>query len=68
MKMVEEYRVQGVIYLMEKFCEPHGYDLPQLKSLFEQRGIPFLFLEVDLTTPAGQFRTRIEAFLELIQP
>ncbi|MFQ5827164.1 MAG: 2-hydroxyacyl-CoA dehydratase, partial [Dehalococcoidia bacterium] len=68
MQMVEEYRVQGVIYLLEKFCEPHGYDLPHLKSLFEQRGVPFLLLEVDLTVPVGQFRTRIEAFLELVQP
>ncbi|MFQ5826368.1 MAG: 2-hydroxyacyl-CoA dehydratase [Dehalococcoidia bacterium] len=65
-RLAEEYRVQGAIFLLEKFCEPHGYDLPTINSLFQEKGIPFLLLEVDLTTPAGQFRTRIEAFLELI--
>ncbi len=67
MQMLEEYRVEGVIYLLEKFCEPHGYDLPTLTSMFQERGIPMLLLEVDLTTPAGQFSTRIEAFLDLIR-
>lgn len=67
MKFIEEYRVQGVVYLLEKFCEPHGYDLPKLKSLFDAKGLPFLLLEVDLTTPAGQFRTRVEAFLDVIR-
>ena len=67
MRFVEEYRVQGVVYLLEKFCEPHGYDLPKLKALFESKGLPFLPLEVDLTTPAGQFRTRVEAFLDMIR-
>jgi benzoyl-CoA reductase subunit C len=65
-RLAEEYRVQGAIFLLEKFCEPHGYDLPTIKSMFQERDIPFLLLEVDLTTPAGQFRTRIEAFLEMM--
>ncbi|MBI4288325.1 MAG: 2-hydroxyacyl-CoA dehydratase [Chloroflexi bacterium] len=67
MRFIEEYRVQGVVYLLEKFCEPHGYDLPKLKALFEARGLPFILLEVDLTTPVGQFRTRVEAFLDIIR-
>jgi benzoyl-CoA reductase subunit C len=67
MRLADEYRVDGVIFLLEKFCEPHGYDLPRIKSLFQERDMPFLLLEVDLTTPVGQFRTRIEAFLELLQ-
>jgi len=67
LKFIDDYKVQGVLYLMEKFCEPHGYDLPKLKSLFDEKGLPFLLLEVDLTTPMGQFRTRLEAFLDLVR-
>ncbi|MBF8266012.1 MAG: Benzoyl-CoA reductase, bzd-type, BzdN subunit [Dehalococcoidia bacterium] len=65
-QQIEDYRVDGVIYLLEKFCEPHAYDLPKIKDQLDKMGIPFLILEVDLTTPAGQFRTRVEAFLDLI--
>lgn len=64
---VRNYRVQGVIYLLEKFCEPHAYDLPAIKAELDKLGIPFLILETDLTTPVGQFRTRLEAFLDLIE-
>ena len=64
--LAQEYRAQGAIFLLEKFCEPHGYDLPTITTMFQEMGIPLLLLEVDLTTPAGQFRTRIEAFLEMM--
>ena len=65
-QQIEEYQVDGVIFLLEKFCEPHAYDIPNIKDYLDKKGIPFLMLEVDLTTPVGQFRTRVEAFLDLI--
>jgi benzoyl-CoA reductase subunit C len=45
-------------------CGPHSADLPTIKGLFESHNIPVLVLELDVTVPVGQFRTRIEAFLE----
>jgi benzoyl-CoA reductase subunit C len=62
--LTQEYRVQGVILYVQKFCGPHGADLPTIKALFASHNIPVLDLELDVTTPVGQFRTRIEAFLE----
>jgi benzoyl-CoA reductase/2-hydroxyglutaryl-CoA dehydratase subunit BcrC/BadD/HgdB len=38
-----------------------------LQTLFQEHGIPSLRLEVDTTMPVGQFRTRAEAFLEMLQ-
>ena len=67
MKLVEEYRVRAAVLIQQKFCDPHEFDIPPLQELFQQKGIPSIFLEVDLTTPVGQFRTRIEAFLETMQ-
>lgn len=67
LQQIQDYRVQGVIYLLEKFCEPHAYDLPTIKAELDKKGIPFLILETDLTTPVGQFRTRVEAFMDLIE-
>lgn len=67
LQMAQEYRVQGVIGLIMKFCEPHLHDLPPLWDLFSAHGLPALFLDTDITLPLGQFRTRIEAFLEILQ-
>jgi len=66
-RLAEEWRVQGAILAQQKFCDPHEYDLPVIRDFLEGRGIPCLFLEMDVTLPAGQFRTRLEAFLETFQ-
>ncbi|MBI4288609.1 MAG: 2-hydroxyacyl-CoA dehydratase [Chloroflexi bacterium] len=67
-RLVKEYNVQGALLVQQKFCTPHEFDIPKLKAfLQEQFGIPSLFLEVDITIPLGQFRTRVEAFLEMLQ-
>lgn len=67
LKLAKDWNVEGVIVQQQKFCDPHGYDTPAIQSMLKENGIPSLFLEFDVTTPAGQFRTRIEAFLEMIQ-
>jgi len=68
LRLAEEYKVQGVLMIQQKFCDPHELDIPPLTNYLKERGnIPSLFLEFDVTVPAGQFRTRVEAFLELLQ-
>ncbi len=53
--------------MQQKFCDPHELDIPAIKKALEGKGIPTLFLELDVTVPIGQFRTRVEAFLEMLQ-
>ncbi|MFQ5857102.1 MAG: benzoyl-CoA reductase, bzd-type, subunit N [Anaerolineae bacterium] len=67
MQLADEYRVDGVILIQQKFCDPHELDIPPLSWAFEERGLKTLFLEFDVTVPVGQFRTRVEAFLEMIR-
>lgn len=64
--LARDYGVQGAIHVLEKFCDPHAADFPALRAALQQAGIPSLRLEVDVTTPLGQLRTRIEAFLEML--
>jgi benzoyl-CoA reductase subunit C len=66
--LAREYGVQGALLVHLKFCDPHEYDMPHLRTSFQAEGIPSLDLESDVTIPVGQFRTRIEAFLETIAP
>ncbi|OHB74186.1 MAG: benzoyl-CoA reductase [Planctomycetes bacterium RBG_16_59_8] len=67
LRLAKAYNVQGALLVQQKFCDPHELDIPAIKETLEKNGIPTLFLEFDVTIPFGQFRTRIEAFLEMIR-
>ncbi|MDP7470194.1 MAG: 2-hydroxyacyl-CoA dehydratase, partial [Dehalococcoidia bacterium] len=66
--LARDYGVKGALLVHLKFCDPHEYDMPHLRTSLQNVGIPSLDLETDLTIPVGQFHTRIEAFLETIVP
>lgn len=65
--LAKEYNVQGVIILQPKFCDPIEYDMMHLPPALLENGIRSLTLETDVINPSGQFRTRIEAFIEMFQ-
>ncbi|MHC4414338.1 MAG: benzoyl-CoA reductase, bzd-type, subunit N [Planctomycetota bacterium] len=64
--IAEEWNVQGAVILQQKFCDPHEADVPAITESLKAKGIPTLFLELDVTVPVGQFKTRADAFLEMI--
>lgn len=66
MGLAKDYGVQGAILIQQKFCDPHELDTPAITKELNSAGIPTLFLEFDVTVPLGQFRTRVEAFLEML--
>lgn len=67
LKLAKDYNVEGVLLIQQKFCDPHELDIPAIRSHLEKNGIPTYFLEFDVTVPVGQFKTRVEAFLETFQ-
>lgn len=66
LSLAQDYRVQGAILIQQKFCDPHAYDAPVILQALKEQGIPTLSLEYDIIVPLGQYRTRIEAFLEML--
>ena len=67
-KLAKEYNIQGAIVMQMKFCDPHELDTPAIKKALENDvGVPTIFLEFDVTVPIGQFKTRVEAFLEILR-
>jgi benzoyl-CoA reductase/2-hydroxyglutaryl-CoA dehydratase subunit BcrC/BadD/HgdB len=67
-QLVDDFRVDGVIFYTLKFCDPFLYDLPVLKGQLGNRGIPSLVLEGDYTPGTlGRVRTRIQAFVEMLR-
>nr|CAI78866.1 benzoyl-CoA reductase, gamma subunit [uncultured bacterium] len=65
--LAKTYDVQGAVVMQQKFCDPHEIDTPALIKALNQAGIKTLFLEFDVTVPIGQFKVRVEAFLEMLQ-
>lgn len=66
LEFAKDYRIQGAILTQQKFCDPHELDIPSLRRLLEDNGIPCYFLEFEVTVPLGQFKIRVEAFIEQI--
>lgn len=66
-QLAKESQADGVIFLHLKFCDPHAFDYPYIKSMLEQAGIPSMLFELEDQQPSeGPFRTRCEAFMEML--
>ena len=66
-KLAKDYDVKGAIVIQQKFCDPHELDIPAITKELNNADIKTLFLEFDVTVPIGQFKIRVEAFLEMLQ-
>lgn len=65
---IRNWRVQGVILYTIRFCDTYQLDAPEMKDYIESLGLPVLYLEdTYVTSPIGQWKTRVEAFLETIE-
>ena len=61
-------RAAGVVFLLTKFCDPWFFDYPHVNKTLEATGIPGLLVEVEQNLPVPeQFRTRAEAFVEMLK-
>jgi len=66
-KLVQTFRVDGLVYFSLKFCADLALDFPPLMARFEERGLPVLLLDADgFSETWGQMATRIQAFLEIL--
>ena len=64
---ISEFKVDGVILFIYKYCDPYGFEVPAMKSFIESTGVPVLYLEDEYSTSTlARVKTRIEAFLEMI--
>ncbi len=67
-RFVRDYAVDGVILYMYKYCDPFGFEIPARKAYIESLNVPVLYLEDEyLAGSTGRLRTRIQAFLEMIE-
>ena len=66
-RLAEEYKADGVIDCSLKFCGLYDIEKRAVSEALRAKGIPVLSLETDYEdSDAGQLRTRIEAFVEML--
>ncbi len=59
--------MDAVILQSVKYCDTHGYEVPDLRDYFKSMGIPAMYLEHEYTMAGeAQLKNRVEAFLEML--
>jgi benzoyl-CoA reductase/2-hydroxyglutaryl-CoA dehydratase subunit BcrC/BadD/HgdB len=66
--MSSKLHAQGVVHYALQFCTPYLMEAHRARTSAEKQGLPFLKIETDYSLEdAGQLKTRIEAFIEMIR-
>jgi len=63
---VRQARAGGVVFVLEKFCEPHAFDYALVRPALNDAGMPHLLLEMEHTPSLEALRTRLQAFVEMV--
>jgi benzoyl-CoA reductase subunit C len=67
-KLAREASVDGIISETIRYCVPYAHDIPLLSDRLKSEGLPLLTLDVEYgTSGSGQIRTRVQAFLEMVE-
>lgn len=67
-RLIQDFRVDGIIYEALKFCDLYGEDFPLFKENIKDLGVPSMLLTRDYSVAGlGQMKTRIQAFFETIR-
>jgi len=67
LRLVKEYKADGVVYYNLQFCQPYSIEYRQVEKALRAAGIPVIKIESDFSDEdAGQLQTRIQAFLEML--
>jgi bzd-type benzoyl-CoA reductase N subunit len=67
LRLVNETKADGVVFVLQKFCDPHAFDYAMVKEKLDAAAVPHLCLEMEYTPALEQWRTRLQAFLEIIE-
>jgi len=66
--LINRYQVDGVMLHQLKYCDSYHIDNVTVHEALKEAEIPVLVLETSYTMSGmGQLRTRVEAFIELLQ-
>lgn len=66
-KAIIDWGVNGVILQSVKYCDTHGYEVPNIRHYLDTLGIPSIYIEHDYSQRSlASIKTRVEAFVETL--
>ena len=66
-RLVEEYKVDGVVEMTLQACHTYAIETAQIRKLMQDKGVPFISVETDYSTAdVAQLKTRLAAFIEML--
>ena len=66
-EFAKDFKVNGIILYINRYCDTHAFDAPEVKEYLKGKGLPVLEIEGDY--PLGGIaglKTRIQALLETV--
>jgi bzd-type benzoyl-CoA reductase N subunit len=66
LQLVSDTQADGVVFVLQKFCDPHAFDYAIVKKKLDAAAVPHLRLEMEHAPALEQWRTRLQAFLEVV--
>jgi bzd-type benzoyl-CoA reductase N subunit len=65
---IRESRAESLIFIVQKFCDPHLAEQPLLSAWLKESGIPNMVIETEhrVGPSREQIRTRVQGFLEML--
>jgi benzoyl-CoA reductase/2-hydroxyglutaryl-CoA dehydratase subunit BcrC/BadD/HgdB len=65
---IKEFKIDGVIYYVVRGCILYAMEYARIKKILDHLDIPIYYLDTEYTREdVGQMKTRIEAFLEMLE-
>ena len=65
-EVLDEFDIDAVIFIHQKFCDAHLSDHPFLKKILDDLNVPSMQLELEGGSFNAQVQTRLEGFFEMI--
>jgi benzoyl-CoA reductase/2-hydroxyglutaryl-CoA dehydratase subunit BcrC/BadD/HgdB len=68
LELVEQFKAEGVVYHILRLCQVFDFEYSKVYRVMEKRNMPIIKIETEFSEEdAGQVKTRIEAFIEMIE-
>jgi len=65
---IKEFKIDGVIYYVVRGCMLYAMEYMRIKRILDRMNVPLYYLDAEYTREdVGQMKTRIEAFLEMLE-
>lgn len=64
---IMQLQCNGVIWSVEKYCDPYLFEFPIFQQSMKEKGIHLLKIEAEDVCNSGRLKTKLEAFMEMLK-